>query len=74
MQELERYEELVDSLVHKLTKHFTLSISIRLKVMMVIGYVEHQIEGARRKESVAKMGAFGWGSKQREVAEVLYDV
>ena len=49
-------------------------MSIRLKVMLVIGYVQHQIEGARREECLTKMAAFGWGPQQKPVADVLFDV
>ena len=57
-----------------LTRHFRREVAVRLKVMGVVGYIEHRIVGAGRKESVMKMCSFGWGVEQEGVADVLFDV
>jgi hypothetical protein len=42
--------------------------------MLVVGYIQSQIEGARREECLSKMAAFGWGLSQKLIAEILFDV
>jgi hypothetical protein len=59
---------MVSSLILKLTKHFRVEVSVRLKVMMVVGYIQHTIEGSPREECLTKMSAFGWGQQQKLIA------
>lgn len=65
---------MVGPLAGKLTKHFTKEISARLKVMLIIGYVQYQMEGSGKEECISKMSVFGWGSGQKLVSGILFDV
>lgn len=57
-----------------LTKHFTAKVAARVKLMMVVGYLEFYLNSSPKEECMVRMGMCGWRGASTKLAELMYDV
>lgn len=53
--------------------HFVVEVGVRVKWLMLVGYLWRQFNGSGREECLAEMERC-WEEAGREVAELLFDV
>ena len=72
--ELAHYDSMLRPITCGLGRHFKEDVAVRVRAMVIVGYVEHHINGVGREECVHQMGRYGWPNVDNTIAGVLYDV
>lgn len=73
-EEIQRAEEVISIVAVPLIRHFAPNVAIKIKLMLVVGYLQRSYNGLEREDCLQKMAQVGWKGDSEEIPTLLYDL